>query len=112
MGMAVGNINSAYHPINISREENRYQFSLGTPEFMQQDFVLSWRPLVGSEPKVALFTEERNGEHFALLMMLPPDQLSAFETSTETSFPKEMIYIIDTSGSMGGVSIDQAKAQS
>ncbi|MFT6437369.1 MAG: Ca-activated chloride channel family protein, partial [Candidatus Azotimanducaceae bacterium] len=110
MGMAVGGINSAYHDIDISREKNRYQFSFKEPESMQQDFVISWRALVGSEPKVALFTEELNGEHYALLMMLPPDQLSGFNATSNQHFPKEVIYIIDTSGSMGGVSIAQAKA--
>lgn len=110
MGMAVGNINSAYHEIDIAREKNRYQFSFKEPESMQQDFVISWRALVGSEPKVALFTEELNGEHYALLMMLPPDQLSAFHATSNQKISQEMIYIIDTSGSMGGVSIAQAKA--
>jgi len=110
MGMAVGNIKSAWHTIDVSREQQVYRFSLKKPETMQQDFVLSWRPLVGKEPRVALFTEALNGEHYALLMMLPPDQFSAFETRRDNQFPKEMIYIIDTSGSMGGVSIDQAKA--
>ena len=110
MGMAVGNIYSAYHDIDISREKNRYQFAFKQPESMQQDFVISWRALVGNEPKVALFTEEFNGEHYALLMMLPPDRLSAFHATSRQKFPQEMIYIIDTSGSMGGVSIAQAKA--
>jgi Ca-activated chloride channel family protein len=110
LGMAVGGINSAHHDIDIFREKNRYQFSFKEPESMQQDFVISWRALVGSEPKVALFTEELNGEHYALLMMLPPDQLSGFNATSNQHFPREMIYIIDTSGSMGGVSIAQAKA--
>jgi Ca-activated chloride channel family protein len=71
---------------------------------MDRDFVLQWRPDVGSEPKVALFNETIAGENYAMLMVLPPEQVAISKT-----LPKEIIYVVDTSGSMGGESIKQAR---
>ena len=105
MGMPLRNIESAYHNIVLSRKEHRYDVVLneGTVS-MEQDFVISWRPLTGSEPTAAVFSEQVKGEDYALLMLLPPENTSAAST-----LPKETIYIIDTSGSMDGVSIKQAR---
>ena len=33
---------------------------------------MSWRPAPGREPKAALFTESHRGDHYALLMLMPP----------------------------------------
>ena len=54
-------------------------------------------------PKAALFTEKKDGETYAMIMMVPP------ETQQAQSLPREIIYVIDTSGSMGGQSIIQAR---
>jgi len=61
-----------------------------------------WHPDLGSEPKSALFTETGK-ETFGLLMLMPP------QSPEKSALPKETIFIIDTSGSMGGPSIDEAK---
>ncbi len=72
---------------------------------MDRDFVLAWRPQVGSEPAVAALTETKGDTTYALLMIVPPT-----ETHVRSIRPREMIYVIDTSGSMGGQSIEQAKS--
>jgi Ca-activated chloride channel family protein len=74
-----------------------------------RDFVLAWAPKIGDgpgdEPGVALFTEEIDGDTYALLMVVP-----ALRAHTvRNRFTREVILVIDTSGSMGGASIDQAK---
>jgi Ca-activated chloride channel homolog len=71
---------------------------------MDRDFVLAWRPQLGSEPAVAALTETKGETTYALLMIVPPSAVHASRTQ-----PREMIYVIDTSGSMGGQSIEQAK---
>lgn len=65
-----------------------------------KDFELVWKPHVKHQPKAAFFTEQDYG----LLMVMPPEMKNPMaETARET------IFIIDTSGSMGGASIRQAR---
>jgi Ca-activated chloride channel family protein len=66
--------------------------------------VLAWRPQVGSEPAVTALTETKGDTTYALLMIVPPSAVHSAPVQ-----PREMIYVIDTSGSMGGQSIEQAK---
>ncbi|TNF33105.1 MAG: marine proteobacterial sortase target protein [Gammaproteobacteria bacterium] len=105
MGMPLNDISSAYHDVVLKREGKRYQLKLTQGSVsMEQDFVLSWEPAAGNTPQAAVFSEQRAGEDYALLMIVPPKP-----ASTRAALPREMIYIVDTSGSMQGVSIDQAK---
>ncbi len=72
---------------------------------MDRDLVVAWRPQVGVAPAVAALTETIGETTYALLMILPPAAAHAARSQ-----PREQIYVIDTSGSMGGQSIVQAKA--
>ena len=71
-----------------------------------RDFVLEWRPQVGSTPDAALFSDVFDGQTYALIMVMPPDAA----VGELKPLSKEVIYVIDTSGSMDGESIEQAKA--
>jgi Ca-activated chloride channel family protein len=106
MGMPLAAVESPYHRIAMNRQAGVYEIRLaaGISE-MDRDFELRWRPLTGSAPTAALFTEQRSGEYFGLAMVLPPaaDQAAPAQ-------PREMIFVVDTSGSMGGVPIEQARA--
>ena len=70
------------------------------------DFVLTWRPKIGDAPDAALFSDVFDGQTYALLMVMPPEKPKA----KAQRLPREAIYVIDTSGSMDGSSISQAKA--
>ena len=72
---------------------------------MDRDFVIAWRPQVGVAPAIAALTETVGDTTYALLMILPPAA-----AHTGRSQPREQIFVIDSSGSMGGQSIVQAKA--
>ena len=72
---------------------------------MDRDLLIAWRPSVGSSPAVAALTETRGDTTYALLMILPPDN-----AQTQRGQPREQIFVIDTSGSMGGASLPQAQA--
>jgi Ca-activated chloride channel family protein len=72
---------------------------------MDRDFVVAWRPAIGNAPAAAALTETIGDTTYALLMMLPPADAHAYRAP-----PREQIYVIDTSGSMGGAPIGQAKA--
>jgi len=72
---------------------------------MDRDLVISWRPRVGPAPAITALTETVGETTYALLMILPPA-----EAHTSSAQPREQIFVIDSSGSMGGESIVQAKA--
>src|SRR5262249_8872017 len=70
-----------------------------------RDFVLIWAPAQSRLPEATLLAEGGSGgETYGLLMVLPPSL-----SSTATRIPRETVFIIDTSGSMAGQSISQAK---
>jgi Ca-activated chloride channel family protein len=71
-----------------------------------RDFVLEWVPVPERAPRAALYVQQRDGERFALVMLVPPAGRSA---AAGALLPRETIYVIDTSGSMEGVSIEQAR---
>ena len=106
-GFPLVNVESSYHPISKQiNEVNQYQIQLAnqtTPA--NRDFELSWRPQITHEPQAALFTQDKDNKRYALLMLMPPE----VDWSKQQTLAKEMIYVIDTSGSMSGESIQQAK---
>lgn len=106
MGMPLARIDSPYHEIALSRRAGVYSVDLvnGVSE-MDRDFVLNWHPVSGSAPQAALFTEKVGEEYYALLMVVPPAA-----KRTATTIAREIIFVVDTSGSMGGVSIEQARS--
>ena len=105
-GVALSALSSTYHPVNIEpRGDHRYRLTLQDgPVPAARDFELAWTPNVGSAPATALFTETKGGRTYALLMALPPAV-----AKTAPRPPREVTYIIDTSGSMEGVSMTQAR---
>ena len=104
-GMPLAEVASTYHDIHIVRKDGVYRVVLvSDTTSMDRDFELSWQPVRSRTPQAALFNQTVGNDHYALLMVLPPEQTSAVR------LPREAIFIIDTSGSMGGESIRQAKA--
>jgi len=114
-GFPLGPIESPTHRIAVARGKGkdgreRYAVDLagdrnGNIAFADGDFVLEWKPAVGREPRAVYFSEEIDGEQYALLMVMPPDDPEAFAAR----LPRETVFIIDTSGSMAGTSLDQAR---
>jgi Ca-activated chloride channel family protein len=104
-GLQLDKIYSPYHAIQIDEQAHRYQIQLKQElTLANKDFELIWLPHTSDAPKAALFTEKVNGETYALIMMIPPT------VKKTESLNREIIYVIDTSGSMGGQSIIQARA--
>jgi Ca-activated chloride channel family protein len=69
-----------------------------------KDFVLDWALAPGGAPAAAAITERKNGRHYGLVMVVPPALVAR-----GARIPREAIFIIDTSGSMEGTSIVQAR---
>ncbi len=106
-GFSLNSMESTYHSIHKqSHGEGRYTINLAEGNIASDhDFELVWEPAQGNAPKAAMFRETVGNEHFYLVMMLPPEQ----QTHSSQALAREVIYVIDTSGSMGGVSIRQAR---
>jgi len=105
-GMPLEIIASRYHPISVAEENNRYTVTLSGDDIaMDHDFELVWRPVPSAAPRAMVFTEKIAGKPYYLLMVLPPDQ----DEVVSAAMAREVIFVVDTSGSMHGVSIEQAK---
>lgn len=106
-GFPISRLVCPYHPVEMTtRSSGIRSIVLDGPTPANRDFVLRWAPERGRGPQAAVFTEEWNGESYVLVMVLPP----ADEVSSEVRLPRETVFVIDTSGSMGGASIGQAQA--
>jgi Ca-activated chloride channel family protein len=106
-GLRLHRLVSPYHPIvttPIGGTRQTVALAGGTIP-ADRDFELVWAPDVGAEPAAAVFTETHAGERYALVMLLPPAP-----RTPAVRLPRETILVVDTSGSMAGASIVQAKA--
>jgi Ca-activated chloride channel homolog len=104
-GVPIVDVDSPYHDISL-------RSGVGSREIVElergavpanRDFELNWTPSAESAPRAAWFTERRGDKTYGLLMILPPNVRAGVR------IPREAIYVIDTSGSMHGTSIRQAK---
>jgi len=107
-GFPINQINSPYHDIHTAHQaEGQAIVKLAQGQVpADRDFNLTWTIDSGYSPKAALFNEEIDGEMYHLVMVMPPTDGIA----GNQPLAREVIYIIDTSGSMEGASIVQAKA--
>ncbi|MDH3532960.1 MAG: marine proteobacterial sortase target protein [Gammaproteobacteria bacterium] len=107
-GIPLEIIASRYHAINVAAANDRYMATLAAGRSaMDHDFELLWRPVPSSAPRGMVFTETVGGEPHYLIMVVPPNGNNG--EATASYMPREMIFVVDTSGSMHGVSIEQAR---
>jgi len=111
-GIPITSIASDSHKIQsrelnneLSSEENAYFITLDkTQVISNKTFDLTWQLIASNQPQISSFTQEISGEHYTLLTFFPP------EKSVAQVIARDIIFIIDTSGSMQGGSMQQAKA--
>jgi Ca-activated chloride channel homolog len=104
-GFVPANIDSAYHKVNVSGHGDKRMVKLANGDVpADRDFELSWRS-ASADPVLALYREEVDGKGYVMASITPPvsDKKAAIP-------PREMIFVIDNSGSMSGQSMDEAKA--
>jgi Ca-activated chloride channel family protein len=107
-GVPITDIFSDSHEIKsraLNSTQNDYLITLNkTHVVSNKSFKLSWQLLASSQPQVSSFTQAVAGEHYTLLTFYPP------KTQAVKVIARDIIFIIDTSGSMQGSSIKQAKS--
>ncbi len=105
-GFEVSTLHSSYHKVNtVDINQTTKHISLADANEADRDFELNWYAVKTSEPEITLFTQQRDDDVYLLLMATPPKD-DVFKTSSR---PRELIFIIDSSGSMSGSSMNQAK---
>jgi len=101
-GIELERVESPTHAVTVWAEGGVHRVLLAElVEASDRDFELRWAPVPSKAPRSALFTDRVGGEDYALLMIVPP-------TLPVASLPRELILVIDNSGSMSGASMAQA----
>lgn len=110
-GISLDRVYSPSHQIVAVQEDLIWRVSIPTQHItMDRDFTLQWQPLPGTSPLAAVFTQQTKANDkmraasFASLMLVPPQQL--FDSTVPS---REVIFVIDKSGSMDGSSLIAAK---
>lgn len=109
-GAPLANVTSSYHDIAVEKNASgkTVVYLQKEQEEADRDFELVWTPAPGTAPKAAMFVEPKDGIDYALLMVIPPEPTQA-EQAKALQMPRETILVIDTSGSMTGAPMTQAK---
>ncbi len=107
-GLLLQKVESPTHPITITKQEtNTYHITFQNPlTYADRDFELIWTPLAVEKPQATVFSETYDGNEYLFLQLMPP----AKPLPSQETIPREVIFVIDTSGSMAGTSLAQAKA--
>jgi Ca-activated chloride channel family protein len=104
-GFALNTLESLHHPVSETQSASGPRIRLASSEApADRDFELVWTPQLAPDTQATAFAERRGNDSYVLLMLTPP------QMTTRQSGPREVIFIIDTSGSMYGPSIEQARA--
>lgn len=105
-GFEVGLLESDSHPITVEDNEGT-QVSLtvgdGSTLLTPRDFILRWAPVSTQAPQAAFFSEEHETGHYGLVTLTPPDLELPYQTA------RDVVFVIDTSGSMEGESMAAAQ---
>src|SRR5262245_48597847 len=104
-GVPIDSIKSTLHDVEIDRPDDhratvRLKHQLQIPN---KDFILKF-DVAGKKIEDAILTHRSlQGGYFSLILQ-PPERVVVSEVT-----PKELVFVLDTSGSMGGFPIEKAK---
>lgn len=103
-GFDLAGVQSLHHPIDIRGRGSDRTIELTDPQHAAgRDFELVWTARDEDRLQGALFVEQQYGQAHALLMLLPPREFRP------VALRRELILVIDRSGSMQGQAFEQAR---
>jgi Ca-activated chloride channel family protein len=105
-GVPLAHLSSPHHQIVASNwQGGESEITLGDGVVpADRDFELIWAPVPGAKPVMALFQERLDDETFMLAMVMPPAAEQA-----PPPMARDVVFVLDRSGSMAGSSIRQAR---
>ena len=103
-GVAVSNIQSPSHEIQIQNARVTTKVALTNKDIIpNQDLILRYQ-LMGAETQATVLTQsDRQGGHFATYL------IPAVNYNDDEIVPKDVVFLMDTSGSQRGFAIAQSK---
>jgi len=104
-GLILDDVNSKTHLVDIERTDahGAHLHLRDGSTIPNKDFVLRY-DVAGREIQDALLTHRSDKGGYFTLILQPPDRVTA-----EDVRPKELVFVLDTSGSMEGFPIEKAK---
>jgi Ca-activated chloride channel family protein len=104
-GVEILNVDSRLHEIDVERPgPNRAEILLRKRnEIPNRDFVLHYA-VAGDRIKSGALTHRSDGDGYVTLILIPPKRVTP-----QTAAPKELIFVIDRSGSQRGLPLLKAK---
>lgn len=104
--LPVADVASKLHAVTVTPHAQGVAVALARgPVRADRDFELSWR-LAGAQPRAEIMAQKTDdgGGYFALTVQ-PPQGFDAGR-----SRPRELVFVVDVSGSMVGIPLDTAKS--
>ena len=105
-GLPISDLRSKYHALTVERAGDVTRLELARGQARpNRDFQLSWR-LAGLEPRARLMAQKTGeGDGYFTLTVEPPQAYAQ-----DQARPRELVFALDTSGSMQGAPMDTAVA--
>ena len=104
-GVPIDGLTSKTHDVNIERpDDHRAQVTLKDfATIPNRDFILRY-DVAGAKISDAVLTHSTGMGGFFTLILQPPERVTVEDVT-----PKELVFVLDTSGSMSGFPIEKAK---
>ena len=104
-GLIVDSLNSKSHDVDVQRPtpQSAHVRLKDGATIPNKDFVLRY-DVAGGAIQDALLTHRSDKGGFFTMILQPPDRVTAADVT-----PKELVFVLDTSGSMQGFPIEKAK---
>ncbi len=104
-GLPIGPPRSASHRIEVlPAAGTAFRITTIDGEVADRDFELEWAPAAALLPQASLRHERFRDRYYGIFVITPAP------AAATDRLPRETTFVVDTSGSMNGESIDQARA--
>lgn len=98
-------VSSPSHELSVTNDNDGVVLSLQDESYLDRDFILHWSDAANAAPLVRAWRENLAGEEYLLATIMPP-----IDDSEIPDQSRELILVVDTSGSMAGESMRAAIA--